>query len=310
MAKDEKRNPWPVIVIILIVLFFFSTIAAIIIGVFSGNENGSASGNTLIIPINGEIISNVDDSIFSSGGASSQDIVSEIKDAEQNQNIKAVIFEINSPGGSPVASHEIAKAIKNMTKPNVAVIREMGTSGAYWAASSTNHIVADEMSVVGSVGVLSSYVGFYGIMNKYNVTYERLVAGDNKDIMTPYRPMTDKEKAAIEFKIANMQQFFLEDVATSRNLTRQEKSEISSAMFYIGTEAKDLHLIDEFGGIDEATAYLQTRMGEKIVPYRVEQPKSFIQTLMGASAAHGFAMGQGLGKTLVLNNDGSQIQMK
>jgi protease-4 len=308
MKEDEniKKNPWPVIIVVLLILIVSSAFAALIIGIFMPDSSFN-TGNTIIISITGEIGSSEDNSFFSSQGASSQDIVKQIKDAEQNEDIKAVIFEINSPGGSPVASHEISIAIKNMTKPNVAVIREIGTSGAYWAASSSDHIVADELSIVGSVGVLSSYLNFYEIMDDYNITYERLVAGNYKDIQSQYREMTPEERNIIEFKLELMQEFFLEDVATSRNLTRKQKAEISSALYYIGLESKDLGLIDEFGGEEEAKVYLQSRLGIEITPFRVEKQQSFLSALTSASANHGFAMGKGLGQTLVENSNNNIV---
>jgi protease-4 len=308
MKQEEKKNPWPVVIVILISLFIISTISAIIIGAFSSNNNFE-TGNTLIIPISGEISSEDSGSFFSSGVSSSKDIVSEINNAETDDSVKAVIFEINSPGGSPVASHEISEAIKNMKKPNVALIREIGTSGAYWAASSSDYIISDELSIVGSVGVLSSYLNLYEIMDRYNITYERLVAGEYKDIETPYREMTPQERELIEFKLKIMQDFFLDDVANSRNLTRQQKSEISSALYYVGLEAKNKGLVDEFGGEKEAEIYLKSKLGIEITPYRVEKSESLLQLLTSASAEHGYYMGKGLGKTLV-ENQNSNIELK
>ena len=86
---------------------------------------------------------------------------------EENKDIKAIVLEINSPGGSAVASDEIASAVKKSNKPTVAVIREAGASGGYWIASSTDHIIANRMSITGSIGVISSYLEFSGLIEKY-----------------------------------------------------------------------------------------------------------------------------------------------
>ncbi|MGV8161730.1 MAG: signal peptide peptidase SppA [Candidatus Nanoarchaeia archaeon] len=306
--KEEKTNPWPVIIVVLIILFIISAFSALIIGLFS-SDGELSSGNTVIIPITGVISSEEDNSLFGGGSVSSRSIVQQIRQAEEDENINAVIFEINSPGGSPVASHEIAKAIKNMTKPNVAFVREVGASGAYWAASSSDYIIADELSVVGSVGVLSSYLNFYELIDRYNITYERLVAGEYKDIESNYRAMTPEERRIIQFKLEMMQEFFLDDVSNSRNLTRKERAEISSAMYYIGLEAKEINLIDEFGGEEEAKIYLQNRLGIVIEPYRIDKSRGFFDMLTSASAEHGFQVGKGLGQTLVENQNGN-IELK
>src|SRR3989338_6818866 len=104
-------------------------------------------------------------SFFESATASSETIKF-IEKADKNPSIKAIILEINSPGGSAVASEEIANAVKKTNKTTVAWIREIGTSGAYWIASSSDHIVASRMSVTGSIGVIASYLEFEGLVDR------------------------------------------------------------------------------------------------------------------------------------------------
>ena len=107
-------------------------------------------------------------------------------------------MEINSPGGSAVASDEIATAVKNAKKPVISLIREVGASGGYWVASASDYIIANRMSITGSIGVISSYLEFSGLMEKYGVGYERLVAGENKDLLTPYKKLEADQKALVQ----------------------------------------------------------------------------------------------------------------
>jgi protease-4 len=111
-------------------------------------ENGSIA----IIPIKGMITS--EESVFGLMAASTV-LIKDLEEAENKRKIKAVIFEINSPGGTPFASKEIATHIENMDKPAIAWVREYAASGAYWIASACDEIVADELSTVGSIGAMS-----------------------------------------------------------------------------------------------------------------------------------------------------------
>ena len=124
-----------------------------------------------------------------------------IDSAKKDVRIKGVIFKINSPGGSVVGSKEIGNAIKKLGKPSVAVIREVGASGAYWVASSADVIIADELSITGSIGVISSYLQFSKIMEEYGITYERLVGGEHKDMGVPYKQLSKEEQIIMQKKI-------------------------------------------------------------------------------------------------------------
>jgi len=136
-------------------------------------------GNVALISVEGIIMGG--GSSFGQEIVSSKTIVDFLKDAEEKSRVEAVVLEINSPGGSAVASDEIASQIKKMEKPVVVVIREVGASGGYWVASAADYVIANRMSITGSIGVISSYLEFSGLMERYGVSYERLVAGEYKD---------------------------------------------------------------------------------------------------------------------------------
>ena len=223
ISQDDKTNTnkkkiWTMIKILLILLIFSSIIA-----LFFNSGNEAVTGyNTAIIPVKGEITSEGSGGFFSSATASAPDIIMSIEKAKNDANIKAVIFEIDSPGGSAVATDEISQAIKSLNEKNittVAWIRESGASGAYWIASSTDHIVANRMSMVGSIGVYGSYLELYGLMNRYNVTYQRLVSGEYKDAGTPYRPLSSAEEVYIQEKLDKIHSYFISAVAENRNMS-------------------------------------------------------------------------------------------
>src|SRR3989344_2238928 len=147
---------YKIIVITLIALFLFSSLTAKLLDV------KEVSNQIVVIPINGVIRTEGSTGFIDENVASSSVIVSFIEKAEKNNAIKGILLEINSPGGTVIASKEIAESVKKSKKPTVAWIREVGASGAYWVASSSDAIVADPLSITGSIGVISSYLEFGG----------------------------------------------------------------------------------------------------------------------------------------------------
>src|SRR3989338_178321 len=144
------------------------------------------------------------------------------------KTMSAISSEINSPGGAPVASYELASAIKKINKTTIAVIREVGASGAFWAATAANKIYANQMSLTGSIGVLASHLEFAGIMQKYNVTYRGLVAGKYKDAGTPYKQMTTDEQAIYQKILDKLHEQFINAVAQNRKMSFEQVRAVRS----------------------------------------------------------------------------------
>ena len=295
MQKQSMK--WVVIMVVVIILFVFSLIAAGIVSLFfiAGETGKTGIGNVALIPVKGVIMTEKGSGFFGESIVSSTDINSFIEDAGKDSSIKAIIFEIDSPGGSAVASEEIANAIKKVNKTTVALIRESGTSGAYWIASATDYIIANRMSITGSIGVISSYLDFSGLLQDYNVTHERLVAGDYKDIGTPLKKMTNAEREIFQSKIGKIHEFFIDEVAKNRNLPKEKVKEISTGLFYIGSEAKELGLVDELGGKEEAVNYLEKKLNTTIEIVEYVKNPSLLDILSGVFDEKSFFVGKGIG---------------
>ncbi len=264
--------------------------------------DGSKIGNVALIPIEG-VITGDGGSYLGQSTASSKTIVAFIEDAEEDAQIKAIVLEINSPGGSAVASDEIATAIKKSTKPTVALIRESGASGGYWIASATNHIIANRMSITGSIGVISSYLEFSGLMEKYGVSYERLVAGENKDMGTPFKKLTDEEKLILQKKLNTIQDFFIEEIAQNRNLEKTKVKELATGEFYLGVEALEYGLIDQLGDKDTVKEYLKEKTQLEDIDFVTYQTEvSFFDLISGVFSQMSFDLGRGLGAIFLEQN--------
>lgn len=284
VKKKQENNKTNLIIIGVISALLLIAVINLIINAIGDTSprQGATSANAIVIPITGEISSQGVAQGFFSQSPGSAEIVNRIKQADQDSSVQAIYFEINSPGGAPVASHEIVKAIANTEKPTISLIRETGASGAYWIASATDHIVSDELSITGSVGVQGSYIGLYGLMEQFNVTYERLAGGEYKDLATPLREMQDKERELLEEKIDLMHEYFKNDVQQKRNLTDEQMGSVGTGAFFIGLEAFENGLIDSLGGEDEAKENLAQMLNvTEINLVRQERSQSFFQTLAG-----------------------------
>ena len=291
----EKSRFYPILFTVLAVLFVLFILLPISLSLF----DGSKIGNVALIPIDGPITGN-GGSYLGQSTTSAKTVVNFIKEAENNKQIKVILFEINSPGGSAVASDEIASAIKKSTKPTVSVIREVGASGGYWIASATKHVIANRMSITGSIGVISSFLEFSGLMEEYGIGYEQLTAGKYKDAGTPYRKLTEEEREIFQKKIDKIHDYFIQEIADNRNLEKSRIAELATGEFYLGIEALALNLIDQLGDRDTAEQYIkETHNLEKVdfVSYQTEI--SFFDLLTGVFSEASFNIGKGLGSILL-----------
>lgn len=299
MEKIRAPNfRWVYAIFVLLLLSVFGFVAVGIMSLFVGIDVESLSGNVALIPIEGIILGTEDSEFLFESVTASPETVEFIEKANSNPSIKAIILEINSPGGSAVASEEIAKAVGKSNKTTVAWIREVGASGAYWVASSSDYIVANRVSITGSIGVIASYLEFPGLLERYNITYQRLVSGKYKDIGSPYKEMSDEEKAIFQQNLDIIRDYFVSEVAKNRNLNRKDVDRMANGLFYLGVQAKELGLVDELGGKDEVVKYIEAKEGIKadIAEYRKE--RTLLDVLSEVFSRQSFFMGKGIGSSL------------
>ncbi|MDO8660957.1 MAG: signal peptide peptidase SppA [Candidatus Woesearchaeota archaeon] len=280
-------------ILTLLVLLLVGSIA---INFFSSSFSQEIqSGNIAIIPLKGIIMTGQD---FSES-IDSEEIIEFIEEANEDSSIKAIIFDINSPGGTPVASEEIASAIKKANKTTVAVIRDVGASGAYWVASATNEIWANKMSVTGSIGVIGSYLEFAKFTQDWNLTYRRLVGGKNKDIGDPFSELTPEKEALLQNEIDLMHTYFIEAVAENRNLSIEQVRELADGRTYLGSTAKELGLIDNIGNMNNALEALEQQFNITAETVVYEHRADVFDILNRFSAQSMQALGKGIGTGLL-----------
>src|SRR3989338_4251395 len=227
-----------------------------------------ADCNVLGINLHGQILTYIPvgagDSFMNENDLVSSDtVLFYIKQAKEDEEIKAILLEIDSPGGLPVAGEEIANALRSSSKPTVAFIRQTGMSAAYWAATGAGRIFASKNSDVGSIGVTTSYLDNVNKNQKEGLSFIQLSVGKYKDTGNPDKPLSQEEINLFMRDLNIVHQNFIEAVSKNRNLPIEEVRKIADGSSVLGQRAKELGLIDEIGSLPEVEKYLSLKIGEK-----------------------------------------------
>lgn len=220
-----------------------------------------------------------------------------IEIAKNDETVKAIVIKVDSGGGEVVASRDLMNIIKNAKKgkPIIAYINDVGASGAYYAASASDKIVANEFAFVGSIGVKSEIVHYKGLLDKLGINISVVKKPDNKNFGSPYSEnLTDEETALLENIIGKIYDAFVSDVAKNRNLTKEKVIEISERQsIYLGMDAKKIGLVDYVGDMDDAIAIATEHAGIKgnVVVRYIDTGKESIFDSMAMKFGYGFAKG-------------------
>lgn len=215
-------------------------------------------------------------------GASPDNVIEQLRDAEEDPTIKAIVLRINSPGGSAAASQEIAREIRRVRKPVVASIADVGASGAYWIASACDKIVCSPASSIGSIGVIMIIPNYEELLKKVGLKQITITKGKYKDIGNPARPMTDEEKELLEKQIEIVYEQFISEISKDRKLSRKKVESVATGQVFVGEEALRLRLVDKLGNFRDAVLLAGNLAGIKGEPDIREMyptPKSFFDLL-------------------------------
>ena len=151
------------------------------------------------------------------------------------------------------------------------------------------------MSITGSIGVISSYLGFSGFLEEHNITYERLVAGRLKDLGSPFKELTEEERALFEKSLDAIHEFFIEEVAENRGLSKNDVRKVATGAFILGIEAEKAGLVDELGSRDEVISYVEEQIGEEAELTSYKKQKGLLRSLSQAFNEQSFYIGKGFG---------------
>jgi signal peptide peptidase SppA len=194
----------------------------------------------------------------------SEYIIYALNEAESDDAIKAVILEVDSYGGTPVAAEEVNKALHKVTKPVVVMVRSAANSAAYWSAVGGDIIFASPSSDIGSIGVTMSYLDNSAKNNEDGLTYNSLSTGKFKDYTNPNKELTEEERALLMRDINIVNENFIKTVANDRNLDINKVRALADGASMPAQMALDNGLIDRIGGIYEVEEYLMDKIGAEV----------------------------------------------
>jgi len=219
---------------------------------------------------------------------SPQPVVGELKKFADDSSIKAIILHVNSPGGGVAASEEIYREVKRIheekKKRSVVSIESVGASGAYYVASASNKIYADNGSIVGSIGVIAEWVNYGDLMKWAKLKSVVFKTGEFKDTGDPARDLTPAEQAYMQSLIDNMFGQFVQAVADGRGIKVDDVKAIANGKVWTGAQALDMKLIDNVGDFEAVvkdTAKSVGISGEPTLVHPEKDRKTLLDLMLG-----------------------------
>jgi protease IV len=202
---------------------------------------------TAMVEIRGELDSD--------GRASADNVIAGLQAAFKEKGTKGVVLKIDSPGGSPVQAGAINDEIRRLRAkypdtPIYAVVEEICASGAYYVAAATDRIFVDKASLVGSIGVIMDGFGFVGAMEKLGVERRTLTAGENKDFLDPFAPLSPKQREYAQQMLNEVHAQFIAAVKQGRGARLKDSPELFSGLVWSGQRSIELGLADALGSVN------------------------------------------------------------
>ena len=177
-----------------------------------------------------------------------------IKKTREDSTIAAVVFRVDSPGGSPTASDDIWRetVLTKTKKPFIVSMSDVAGSGGYWVSMSAHKIIAQPQTLTGSIGVVGGKINLSSFLEKIGITSERLIYGKRADFFSPFRSFTPEERKILKKEFLWVYDQFVEKVAEGRKMSKEDVNKLGGGRVWTGTQAKELGLIDEIGGLSRA----------------------------------------------------------
>ncbi|MCF6150041.1 MAG: signal peptide peptidase SppA [Candidatus Kuenenia sp.] len=238
---------------------------------------GNGENKIAVIAVKGILTNEASEHLFFQKPGIVEIVKEQLEHAAKDDHVKAVLLEIDSPGGGITASdiiyHEIIKFKKNTQKKVVVYMEDIAASGGYYIASAADFILAHPTTITGSIGVIMPLINVSEFINRHGVVDNSIASGDMKEIGSPLKQMTSEEAEVLQNIINEMYMQFVEVVSSGRNLDIEEVKKIADGRIYTGKQAVEAGLVDKLGyledaiimakksaGIDEATVVRYKRL--------------------------------------------------
>ena len=244
------------------------------------------SGNIVAVYYASGEITDYPSSATSEDGIVGSKVIRDLRKLKDNDDVKAVVLRVNSPGGSAFASEQIWHAVKELKtkKPVIVSMGDYAASGGYYISCVADTIVAEPTTLTGSIGIFGMIPNVKGLTDKIGLSYDVVKTNKYADFGNIMRPFNEDEKSLLQMMITEGYDTFVTRCAEGRHMTKEAIEKIAEGRVWTGETAKELGLVDELGGIDKALDIAVAKVGIEgytVVSYPEKQPSMpshFLQT--------------------------------
>lgn len=219
-------------------------------------------------------------------GINSEKVIKDLRKLQENENVKAVVLRVNSPGGSAFGSEQIWYAVSQLKKekPVIVSMGNMAASGGYYIACNADTIVAEPTTLTGSIGIFGMFPNAKGLAEKIGVNFDVVKTNQFADFGLLTRPMNDGEKGLVQMSVNQGYDIFLTRCSDGRGISKEELDKIAQGRVWTGSSAKEIGLVDVLGGLDKALEIAIAKAnvdGYTVMSYPAKE--SFYESLMNTN---------------------------
>src|SRR4030043_1065621 len=244
---------------------------------------GIAENKVAVISLSGPVQSGSSGLFFGGSVISPKLVRSQLERAKKDIAVKAIVLQVESPGGSVAACQEILNEIETVEKPIVVSFGDIAASGGYYISAKADKIVALPGTLTGSIGVISEMPNLKGLFDKLGIDMQVFIAGKHKDMYAGLRELTPEEKVIMQEMTDQLYDQFVQVVVNGRGMSEEKVRELATGQLYTGVQAKELGLVDELGGLNEAIDLAASLAGieKPTVEYYKPETPSLLNALLG-----------------------------
>ncbi|MCS7222740.1 MAG: signal peptide peptidase SppA [Anaerolineae bacterium] len=251
VASPQKRRwPWVVMAVLVVILVGGLCLSAVLIAAIAG-RGAPLSPAVAIVRVQGTIVSGPAPSPWAIG-AYSERIIEDLKRAEEDRSVKAIVLWINSPGGSVVGSDEVYRALRRATKPVVAFMSEVAASGGYYLACGADYIVANPNTFTGSIGVVAVIPNAAELFDELGIEAVILRSAPRKAEGSLFEKLSPEAREILQRLIDEAFATFVQVVAEGRSMGMEQVRALADGRVYSGQQALELGLVDALGDLQQA----------------------------------------------------------
>jgi protease IV len=275
----SRRHPYLFFLLVSFAIFTGLTLGVMGMVAWMGGGSGDFGGEAVgVVEIDGAIVD-------------ARDTIEHIRRFREDEDIKAIVIRIDSPGGAVGPSQEIYREIRKTvgTKKVVASMGAVAASGGYYVACATDGIVANPGTITGSIGVIMGYTNFRQLLDKIGMVPVVIKSGPYKDTGSPTREMRDDEREILQTITNNIHEQFVSAIAEGRKMDRALVEQVADGRIFTGEDAKTRGLVDRLGNFEDALEWageLGGIDGDVVPVYARDEKLSLLRYLMSSSISN------------------------